>query len=638
MSIIFGILAPDGDKVDREQLLRLASATERYAPDGTFVHSERNLGMGFQAYYTHERSRLDSQPASDPYGNLLVFDGRIDNHSELNADLDVHGPCLSDSLLVLAAFEHWGTKCFSKLKGDWALALWSNRDHVLYLARDHAGTRTLFYRIVNGRLLWATFLDTFFAQGERYPLDEQFAACFLAGQTVGDLTPYRGVNAVPVAHYLAISGESITKTALWDWTPKSLIHYKSDSEYEEQFFDLFRQSVRRRAGAGAPIIAELSGGMDSTSIICMSDYIRRSQGIPTDGLLDTLSYYDPQEPTWNEEQYFSLTEARRGKPGVHVQTSFAARTFQPFSSHTGHYLWPGSDSATAALEQQTLDATGARDYRVVLSGIGGDELLGGVPTPTLELADYIVPPRPLTFLRRSIEWSLVQRTPLAHALYAAARTVMALYFRRMPAPTIPAWIEPKIRPILEETLMNRSMTVDKSVRARPSSVINGRMWWSLVETLPHMTPGILARREYRYPYLDRDLVSFLFQVPREQLVRPGRRRSLMRRALREIVPPEILERRRKAYLSRTPIVAFVNARATLQSLSSELITARLGLVIQPTFERSIDSMTSGQLTTEWPMLLRTLLFEMWLRNSAGLHCELDSRENKFHPGCDLFPG
>ncbi|MGA9669879.1 MAG: asparagine synthase-related protein [Terracidiphilus sp.] len=146
------------------------------------------------------------------------------------------------------------------------------------------------------------------------------------------------------------------------------------------------------------------------------------------------------------------------------------------------------------------------------------------------------------------------------------------------------------------------------------------MWWALVETLSHSCPSILSRFEYRYPYLDRDLVSFLFRVPREQLTRPGRRRSLMRRALRSLVPPEILERRRKAQLSRTPLIAFFNSRAALKELCTDLRTADIGLIDQATFARSMELVTSGKQTTEWGMLLRAILFEFWLRSNTGLDC------------------
>ena len=86
----------------------------------------------------------------------------------------------------------------------------------------------------------------------------------------------------------------------------------SDAEYEEHFRSVFAQSVRRRLRSDSPILAELSGGMDSSSIVCMADEII-SRGQLATPRLDTLSYYDDSEPNWNERPYFSQVEEKRGR-------------------------------------------------------------------------------------------------------------------------------------------------------------------------------------------------------------------------------------------------------------------------------------------------------------------------------------
>ena len=142
MSIIFGVSAEDGRQIEVRELEALARATERYAPDGTWLRTAGNTGMGYQPYHTHGRSRLEKQPANDERGWMLSLDGRLDNHKELCSLLGLDGRESADSEIVLAAFARWGEDCFTRMVGDWALALWSEIDHVLYLARDHARTRT----------------------------------------------------------------------------------------------------------------------------------------------------------------------------------------------------------------------------------------------------------------------------------------------------------------------------------------------------------------------------------------------------------------------------------------------------------------------------------------------------------------
>lgn len=618
MSVIAGIRRPFGRHVEWAELHRLASITERYAPDGTFIHASANLGMCFQAYHTHQRSQLESQPASDHLGNRLVLDGRIDNHRELKNELAIYGPDSPDSVIILAAFERWGAECFSRFAGDWALALWSARDHVLYLARDHAGTRTLYFHDAEGTLRWSTHLETFFAHDEQYSLDEEFTASYLCGRPVRELTPYQGISAVPPGHYLAFRRNGITNAAHWNWIESDLISYRSDREYEENFFSLFKQAVDRRTGPGAPILAELSGGVDSTSIVCMSDHIRRSQGAGVQDLVDTISYYDPLESSWDEEPYFSITERRRGKAGIHFRTSMLNRTFRPYDSSEIRYLLPGADDAALEREKALRESIGSRDYRVILSGNGGDEVAGGIPSPMPELADLLHSRQFLKFLRQAAEWAIVQRAPVTHTFLGAFRFLRNSYFpQALHEDHLPPWIDARLRHIWM-SIAQRDVLKGTPFRIRPSQASNQRVSWSIIEALPHRSPGLLIRYEHRYPYLDRDLLRFLFQVPREQLLRPGRRRSLVRRALTTIVPAEILERRQKAYLSRTPLVALQNARSTLMELFSDPATAQLGLIKRSVFMQALDSVTSGRDVREWPMVMRSILFEIWLRSSARL--------------------
>jgi asparagine synthase (glutamine-hydrolysing) len=171
MSVIFGTRGASGTTLQEWKLLELARATDRFAFDGTFVRAKGNVGMGFQPFHTHERSSLESQPAIDSLGNVIALDGRIDNYEEL-CDLLALDACRSpDSSIVLAAFRTWGEDCFRTLIGDW-----SQKDRSLFLARDHAGSRTLYFEENGETLLWSTFLETFFVAGKPRALDTSYVA------------------------------------------------------------------------------------------------------------------------------------------------------------------------------------------------------------------------------------------------------------------------------------------------------------------------------------------------------------------------------------------------------------------------------------------------------------------------------
>jgi asparagine synthase (glutamine-hydrolysing) len=625
MSIIFGIRKPEGDLVEVHQLLRLALATERWAPDNTFVQVKGRVGMGFQPYHTHRRSSLEAQPVVDDLGNMVTLDGRIDNHKELCELLEVHEPNASDSTIVLAAFKRWGEKCFSNVVGDWAITIWSEVERTLYLARDHAGTRTLYFHFESEVCLWSTHLESFCFDGKAKTLDDEYVACYLSNCPVRDLTPYRGVRAVPPAHVVLVRDGRIYRTAHWAWMAKQTIQYRSDSEYEEHFIDLFRQSIARRTGMGdAPILAQLSGGMDSTAIVCMSDHIRRSTA-PDSELLDTLSFYDDSDPNWDERPYFSLVERQRAKTGIHLNLSFLQRTFQPHDTSGGSYPLPGADGYTLHLEQLLYEEAWRHGYRSILSGIGGDEVLGGVPDALPELADCLVSGNIVRLLQRSLEWCLIDRSPIVHSLLFTVKYAFSLYTRPLSRrkQSVPQWVSARLARLCAENVRN-DLVGTRRFGIAPHCIDNGLAWWSIMESLPHLVPTLLARPEYRYPYLDRDLVSYLFSIPREQLLRPGRRRSLMRRALAGIVPPEILERRRKAFQLRGPLSAIRQSRKKIDLLLSTSTIARAGFVDPKQLSATLELIASGNATQWWQALMRAIAFELWLEATPSTKIRVGS--------------
>jgi asparagine synthase (glutamine-hydrolysing) len=617
MSILFGVRAADGDSVAESQLRGLALATGRYAPDGTSVLVRANVGMGFQPCYTHEHSKLDAHPAVTARGNMLSFDGRLDNHKELREELELPSKAAPDSEIVLAAFDRWGENCFSRLAGDWALALWSNANSVLYLARDHAGTRTLYYEAAQERVRWSTHLETFFVDSPAREIDEAYAASYLAGLSISELTPYEGVRAVPSAHFIRIEGQSISLKRHWScWRPRVEIRYRSDDDYREHFLSLFKEAVRRRTGDGAPVVAQLSGGMDSSSIVCVSDVLRRDAGASSGDLIDTVSYYDDSEPGWDERPFFTAVETVRGKPGMHFETSFADRTFLPVPGSVGRYIWPGADSSSFAQEEALLHLLNSKGIRAVLSGLGGDELLGGVPTGTPELADLLVQGKFGTLCAQAFRWCLPTRTPLLHEILDTGKSTLAVYFgSKQHRDITPGWVTGRMKRALRTWQPDRASVADR-LRLLPSQLFAGQAWESILGSLPHLQPGILCRYELRYPYLDRDLVDFLLAIPRTQLVRPGRRRFMMRNAMKGIVPDAILERKRKASVQRSPLIAFRRRHQALKELFSSPQVAERDFVELPLVHAALERVWSSNATAEWPSLLRLINLEIWLRGNG----------------------
>jgi asparagine synthase (glutamine-hydrolysing) len=642
MSVIFGVLDRSGSAAAQESLERWAQITVRYGPDGTSVCGNGPIGMAYQAFCTHRRSSLEHQPTIDKLGNMVVFDGRLDNYQELCDAFGISASVHSDSELILKAFERWSQGCFSHFVGEWAMAIWATHDRTLYLARDHSGSRTLFYRDAGGHITWSTYLETFFADQASLELNPEYFARVLSCHAKGELTPYKDVQGVPPAHYIAIREGRVTIRPHWNWIADSQIIYRTDSEYDEHFLHLFGQAVKRRMGGGARILAELSGGMDSSSIVCMADKLVSDESGATERL-DTVSYYDETEPDWDDRPFFEAVEEYRHKKGFHIDLSSLVPRYELMVLPNRFYPYLCGDSNYLEMATQFEQAVGSGRYRVILSGIGGDELLGGIPIAMPELADYLRQGRLNKLLTRAFAWCLAGRQPLLPMLYSTFKSTVDLY--RGPSvhsDSIPSWLRVELRKLSSRPLMrlgeNRGILC-----ARPSAIANGRMWWSVLETLPNQSPGLLGCYEYRFPYLDRDLVDFLHRVPREQLVQPGRRRLLMRRAVKEIVPAAVLERKRKGFISHGPLSGLRDVQERIETLFTDPLVAKYGFIDQREFCSALHTELVGGI--KWiSHITKAIDVELWLQRlraqqpslrSSAVNC---SEMNHVQPGGNRASG
>jgi len=614
MSILTGLLKCRGDVVFASQLRQKCRLTERYATGAEVVYASGRVGMCVQPYATHRRFELENGPRWDAFGNVLSFDGRLDNFHDIAASLNLESDATSDSAITLAAFQRWGDSCFSRLTGDWALALWCEQEQSLYLSRDHAGTRTLFYRSDSREAAWGTYLESVIGDEHSPRLAEEYLASALASQQLRELTPYEGIRSVLPGHTVRLQRGLVTQHRHWFPFDKGELRYRSDAEYDDRFLALLRQAVSRRSQESDPVMAELSGGMDSTAIVCVSDQLRRRNSAKE--LLETVSYYDDSEASLDERTYFSITEAKRGKPGAHLDTAYAQRTLLPHDATQGTYMVPGADSVSILREQQLKELLWDRGYRALLSGIGGDELLGGVPDSNPELSGYLISGRWGRLIGQSVAWSLVDRTPLVQTLSKVIRFTGRIYLDAGPRRPITPWLS---KP-LQEAAVERSRALSKAVRRfgrEPRQIDNERTWWSILESAPHNFPRLLVRPEYRYPYLDKDLAEYLVRVPRTQLLKPGRRRLLMRRALKGIVPEEILERKRKAFQLRAPLLKVQQSQDHLRQLFANSLLVQMGCINREVFLRAVQS-TSGGNMTYWFALMQTIAVELWLQSRCVL--------------------
>src|ERR1039458_7574792 len=159
MSAQFGIWNTGGEPIGPELIGKVSEMIAPYGPDGESSQHFGTLAMLYSRFHTTKESRMEKQPRLSSTGNMLTWDGRLDNREELQRELnttDIHGN--SDADIVLAAYDRWGTNCFAKLVGDWAAAVFETGTRTLYLAKDFVGTRPLYYFHSSRQVVWSTTL------------------------------------------------------------------------------------------------------------------------------------------------------------------------------------------------------------------------------------------------------------------------------------------------------------------------------------------------------------------------------------------------------------------------------------------------------------------------------------------------
>ena len=615
MSVQYGVWHFDGKSVDIEEFRQAETLLAPYAHDGLSCHLGLSIRMIYGPFHTTSESRREIQPYVLPSGTVFVWDGRLDNRTDLlrilRGDLHDDSP---DVEIVAACYRKWGLPRLDALIGDWALTIWEPTRRTLVLAKDFLGTRHLYYRLAQGKIAWSTVLDPL-VRLPKDPLslcEEYLAGCF-ASLPAPHLTPYNEISSVSPSSYVLLHSGRATVRRYWDFDPGKSIRHRTDSDYEAHFLEVFRQSVSRRLRSNLPVIAELSGGMDSSSIVCVADeLIARNAGV----LLapKTISYFSSSEPDWDEAPYFAKVEERRGRVGFHVD--LGTRGFFRFRYDPDSLSLSPSASPRTGPDDEIDEFFESTGHRVLLSGIGGDEFLGGVPTPAPELADLIAA-FDLPQLGHQLKaWALAQRKPWLHLLAGACRDFLTTAIRppnelERPAP----WICQAFAKRHRHALAGYPGRIHL-FGARPSfqhaldtvEVLRRSLAWS----------GLSPSRpcEKRYPYLDRCLLEFLFSIPRQQLIRPGQRRSLMRRSMRGIVPEEIITRKRKAFVARAPLAALAYEWDLLVDREQFLVSEPLGLVNQESLLQAMQDARAGREVRLLP-LVRTLALECWLRQLSS---------------------
>ena len=500
------------------------------------------VGLGHRRLSIIDLSQAGDQPMFDRTGSLaLVYNGEIYNYVELREELAEAGRVFSsasDTEVLLAAYERWGTECLPRLNGMFAFALWDGRRAELFVARDRFGEKPLFYtRLASGGFAAASEMKALFAHPDvSASPSEPAIRTYIDGAFYEDVeeTMFEGVVRLMPGHAMVVGDDGSIRRRWRYWTPDySAIQERYDEDDAvERFRDLLERSVRMRLRSDVPVGTSLSGGLDSSTIVGMLTAARMHTPTLTQNAFS--GRFDELDPTLSEGPFIDLVVQ---KTGVHAHsvTPTADRLIQESQRLHWHQEEPFL-SASIYLQWCVMRLAHQHQTTVLLDGQGADELLAGYqyyfPSYQLDLVDRqqfgrlfydsVVFRRRLRRASRTYENSLRR---FNHGVALDPLRLAAGWRRR------------------------RALSHGDYAEGVPPALPGMRLRRQIAEALQYNSLPMLLRyadrnamafsRETRFPFLDHELVDWCVTLPDRAFVRSGWQKYILRRSAGSTIPPEI---------------------------------------------------------------------------------------------------
>ena len=371
-----------------------------------------------------QRAQLPACGVRDSRCELLMWHGRLDNRGDLVRQLgdSVVGPS-SDGSLLVAAYDRWGSAGLGRVIGDWSAVLSDPRRRAIVLASDFSGVRPLYYHQEGNDILWSCSLEALLGHVDASALDQQYVAGYLTFGGYPGRTPYAGVHAVIPGYAVRLTVDGAAAAAFWRPPTSEGCRCDDEREYEEQFRALFRAAVSSRLQARGPVVAELSGGLDSSSVVCMAvDLIRRGD-VPASELT-AISYVHQgsQDVPFigKVEEHCDLRSVRLSVDDIPL---FAESDILGALPHSRSRL----QQSAAALARDV----GATAF---LTGQAGDQTTGNWRDDSLQIARALRRGRLLEAFRDALAWSRAGGVPAAWILSRASRASLPYFGRGVAVP------------------------------------------------------------------------------------------------------------------------------------------------------------------------------------------------------------
>jgi asparagine synthase (glutamine-hydrolysing) len=559
--------------IDQALLERMLGLIRHRGPDEFGIYRDSRVGLG-----NARLSIIDLSTGSQPITNedetvWIVFNGEIFNYIELRPGLEAQGhrfTTTSDTEVIVHLYEQYGPRCVEFLNGQFAFAIWDRRSETgggtLFVARDRVGIRPLFYTVADGVLVFGSEIKAILAHpGVSARLDlTSLAQVFAFWTTLAPRTVFEGLVEVPPGHTLTARGGQISVERYWglSFPEDGREDLLSDDEYVEGLRELLVDATQIRLRADVPVGAYLSGGLDSSTITAL---IRNY----TSNYLKTFSIAFA-DPAFDEREHqermveFLSTDHRR----VECADADVGRVFPDVIWHTEWPILRTSPAPMFMLSQLVQQ----NDIKVVLTGEGADEFLGGynIFKETKLRRFWAKDPdsamRPLllkrlysyvqglgdggSFLEAFFRKGLTEteRPDYSHAIRWANTAPLRRFFSPEAQATLNGY-----DPVAEVvTRLQRHPAFERWAPLARAQYIEISIFMSEYLLSSQGDRMLTAHSvEGRFPFLDHRVIEFASRIPPRLKIRGLNEKYVLKRAMRGMLPESVYARAKQPY--RAPI-------------------------------------------------------------------------------------
>ena len=394
------------ETVTEEEIRAMRDVLSHRGPDQAGTWVQGRVGLGHCRLSIIDLSEQGSQPMFNETGSIaLVFNGEIYNFQQIRRVLETKGHIFrshSDSEAIIHAYEEYGVDCLQHLRGMFAFALWDNGRKQLFAARDRLGKKPLFYSLYRGDFYFGSEIKSILSQ-ERIPreIDRESMGYFLSlNYTPAPHTLFKGIKQLEPGQYLIWQEGNVHITEFWDLSYPPAVAEIPSKDVLPRFEATLQEAIGLRLIADVPVGAFLSGGLDSSTIVALAAPLYSGQ-------LKTFAI-GFGEKSYDERPYAQKIASRYKTEHHEIQVNPDVEKVVP--QLVWHAEEPTADSSMLPLYY--LSQFAAQKVKVVLTGDGADEILGGYPTYQ---AHYL-----LKFIRKSRSnfkyYSRIWQTPCQYPI------------------------------------------------------------------------------------------------------------------------------------------------------------------------------------------------------------------------------